>query len=47
MKQKIYKQKANIKCGSTTKQQLDNLKLVECETYESVIERLIEGAMRK
>ena len=43
---KQYEQKPTIKCGDTTKKQLDQLKLVQCETYESVIIRLIEEFRR-
>ena len=41
------KQNPGIKITDLTKKQLDKLKLIKCETYESVIERLIIGAMRK
>lgn len=39
---KKYDQKPKIVVGDITKAQLDELKLVECETYDSVIVRLME-----
>jgi len=46
MKQTI-KQNPVIKITETTKLQLDKLKLIKCETYDSVIERLIENNSRR
>jgi len=42
METKEYTQKPKIVVDETTKEQLDNLKLVESETYDSVIVRMME-----
>jgi len=36
------KQNPAVRVSETTKSQLDKMKLVECETYDSVITRLFE-----
>lgn len=41
------KQNPKITVMPTTKAQMDKVKLVACETYDSVIVRLIEIAKRK
>ncbi len=41
------KQNPKITVTQTTKDQMDNLKLVNCETYDSVIIRLIEIINKK
>ena len=45
--EKPNKQNPAVKLEDITKKQLDKLKLVNCETYDSVIVRLIEIAKRK
>jgi len=40
------KQNPKITVTPTTKREMDDFKLIECETYDSVIVRLIEIAKR-
>jgi len=47
MVKKKYKQNPKIVVSDTTKKQLDNLKLVNMETYDSIIVRLIEQVSKR
>ena len=47
MVKKEYKQNPKIVVSDTTKKQLDKLKLVNMETYDSIIIRLIEQVSKR